>query len=1174
MPSDNPGPASPERPSSTASSSLYRRQGLSPRQRRLLQSAARARANNNTEQGSATTSHTSPSQISPASLNTSLSPIEHSTPDDETFEHLTKLPPRSLSSSLEKISHKSVGGASATTDATTVSSTATTDATTVSIGSRFSQLRLNRVNDEEEVVGAMRGKVSDRIKRFNGGSQSNVTSFKRLNEEDENDTEDVTINGPLNSQGSTSPSRTIQPKISYQKQQLKLNPEEIRHGWRNDILKTAAKKMELRHYRLIYPGVVSLLTDLPGAADANRSKNCNSNETCVYLGYGDIVATSSPEITISLSELEKSSHKSCNESNKQTAAPEIKFIRAIRVDSILTGGCNSDDKECIASDPSVPSSWKNSTIRHHGYLLLDNQFGETIAESMAPTKPGSMGPTYEHGSFIYRVRASSPIRVLSGPDFNAPSMKCALIPGTTHDVTFRVSMPVSDTTDNDADVLVDDADAGEIKFLRLGHRRGWVADRRIDAVDGDSKRLRVSYLMQDVTEESLNHTFSGTSFAESPNTSMSQSLDCSSLNLSVNASSVTTPTAVNTQRKRTRRRRRETQNVPAMLQENRHPGDSFDTESSATGFGSGTVISTATESIIDQKYGHAITTFYLMRVLAPSGLKILDAPHFQVSNLIHTPTEQNKLKNQSPAGISPFARTNAMIGSSSAESSPSSLGVNRKGQRIRFLARGQFFEASNRMESTDAASLYTNGQGLIKLADGSGWVIIPHHHELVSQYENFRGGSVDAHEILAFEELGDATIEKQSHNRLTPPDRSHHISKNPKQNKCPVRWLRIVSPNGVKVLLPPADIIQRNNHHSHITPPKYPTPREKAIIIKPSSSSQDSEVASAVSSSFFDSVWSRVSPTKQKGTVSSATTILAANKQIKPQRLSSLHQKPYLSQPTVPVISCGMVVPVEYSDSACTSTDVERCFVRLFNSQGWIPRRVVGTTCAVEVDTPEARFGSFWFRVQSKYGVDVRHGPSLHAPYITSDSGHSFRFECGEFLRASEVLTVFHKEHENGGSEAKVECFARLYRKNQVLDVDPSVRNAESVYSSIQSLAVPGEWVAVHDSGALFLEECSTPPLVERNRDGWRCSAIHNIYIRSGPSFNAGRTTKVIRTDEEFLVSEKVSAAGDSVVWYRLKNDEGWVHSVAENGDAMVHCHLDISQSDFSRKLARNIINR
>jgi hypothetical protein len=114
-------------------------------------------------------------------------------------------------------------------------------------------------------------------------------------------------------------------------------------------------------------------------------------------------------------------------------------------------------------------------------------------------------------------------------------------------------------------------------------------------------------------------------------------------------------------------------------------------------------------------------------------LKILDAPHFQVSNLIHSPTPTKVPPRTSTShGFSPFSRTNAMV----AENSPTlTAGRKRSAPTVRYLARGQFFEASQRMESTGSSSLYSNGQGLLKLADGSGWAIIPYEDELVAQFK-------------------------------------------------------------------------------------------------------------------------------------------------------------------------------------------------------------------------------------------------------------------------------------------------------------------------------------------------------------------------------------------------------------------------------------------------------
>lgn len=682
-------PTSPNGPSSTASSSLYRRHGLSPRQRRLLQAAARARAQNNTSENpslrrragqtnadeptSLAGSPVSPSSQlgTPISPTTSPSSILSGAPPMQNGPKSNTIPNshnKSLSSSLDKFQPQKKNDTSGCSGASTV----TTDATTASIGSGFRRLRLSPVRDvhEGEVAEAMRGKVSDRVKRFNNihagdtincekAKNHRVVGCRQLKEEhDENDTTDddgIPARGPLNHQVEKNEQLSLS-KNPNQKQINSLPSEISRHSWKNGILKTAAKQMELRYYRVVYPGVVSLLsewnteqekpdtsqlksaaTPIQTIAETNtESGNNKTNESTsgVYLGYGEVVATSSPEITIPIAELETQDNcETVNSTEKLDS--EKKCIRAIRVESILTGGYTiAHDNECLASDPSVPASRKSNTTRHYGFLLLGDRFGRTIAEYITPSKPGSVGPSYESGPFVYRVRATSPVRVLSGPHFHAPSMRFALLPGTVHDVSFRVSLPVSDSiSDNEAaDILVDDADAGEVKFLRLSHRRGWVADRRVEDVDGDSKRLRVSYLMQNVTDD-----------PGIANISMSNSHDCSSLSSSLHsksnssfyrsltASSVATPPAVNAQRKRTNRRRREAFTVPIMLQESRQAvGESFDTESSVTGYGGGTIVSSGGDSIVDSKSANSIETFYLMRVLAPLGLKILDAPHFQV----------------------------------------------------------------------------------------------------------------------------------------------------------------------------------------------------------------------------------------------------------------------------------------------------------------------------------------------------------------------------------------------------------------------------------------------------------------------------------------------------------------------------------------------------------------
>ena len=86
-------------------------------------------------------------------------------------------------------------------------------------------------------------------------------------------------------------------------------------------------------------------------------------------------------------------------------------------------------------------------------------------------------------------------------------------------------------------------------------------------------------------------------------------------------------------------------------------------------------------------------------------------------------------------------------------------------------------------------------------------------------------------------------------------------------------------------------------------------------------------------------------------------------------------------------------------------------YVRLGGGQGWLPLMKNRKQAVIEVCRPEFRFGSFWFRVQAGRGIKVRLGPSSRAQSIKSEDDVHFRFECGEFLRASEVMTVF---FENG----------------------------------------------------------------------------------------------------------------------------------------------------------------
>lgn len=262
---------------------------------------------------------------------------------------------------------------------------------------------------------------------------------------------------------------------------------------------------------------------------------------------------------------------------------------------------------------------------------------------------------------------------------------------------------------------------------------------------------------------------------------------------------------------------------------------------------------------------------------------------------------------------------------------------------------------------------------------------------------------------------------------------------------------------------------------------------------------------------------------------------------------------------------------------------LQKRFARLFNGQGWIPQRLGEEIFSHEVGPPDVRVGSFWFRVSPRSGLEVRHGPSSSAPVIESHSGATFRFECGEFLRASEVMTVFHKPEPNEGSCATTECFAKLYRRSNRCSGNDSSLTLLGRFSSLQSLISPGEWIQVHGHGELFLEECSAAPIIERNCNGWQytviCGNSADLHVRSGPSLRAKVLRELKCEETVFLVTEKVNADGDQIDWLRLKSG-GWLRNVGYDGKVVVQAVSipslgpNSSKHKHSQKMVRQILDK
>ena len=247
------------------------------------------------------------------------------------------------------------------------------------------------------------------------------------------------------------------------------------------------------------------------------------------------------------------------------------------------------------------------------------------------------------------------------------------------------------------------------------------------------------------------------------------------------------------------------------------------------------------------------------------------------------------------------------------------------------------------------------------------------------------------------------------------------------------------------------------------------------------------------------------------------------------------------------VIACGMCVEVDrwMDPPADEHHQFKNEFARLRGGQGWVPRFINGKPAVETVPPPEVRVGSFWFRVQYQRGIKVRLGPSRRAASIKSDDGVYFRFECGEFLRASEVVTFV--KHN-----ATMECFAKLFRNRHA-----RLHTGHGEIRPLSSMTVQAEWVQVFGEGELFLEECAREPRIERHRQGWRYNVVLDcrVTVRKGPSFEAETEGVVLLGGESVLINERVTGPNDTITWLRLRDGQGWVHNVGRDGETLMIPH-------------------
>ena len=542
---------------------------------------------------------------------------------------------------------------------------------------------------------------------------------------------------------------------------------------------------------------------------------------------------------------------------------------------------NNDDGDAVDEDDG--SDGTSVTMENqHGYLFLSRP-----SVSM-PIAVGLSGPPplCQPGPFLYKVVSSTPLPVISGPCADAPRTGQAVVmPGTVHQISLRMHY-------NEAGADADTAD--EVMYLRLAHRRGWLADRR--SGEGTSRIVVAEVVSTDQSGTVVDgHSVSGGSVSSYLSTSLGS------------------VTAAPRRRRRPPLRKRKGLRAaaqdPSLLSKPRINGTdpsspqnqnrTFDYGFDCEGLGSSfeqdskqlypgtpvrrvapaivaaaspvSVLSdeeksklqhnlSASSSFLDRSdrytVAHALSestdysainnsplepSFFLMKATAPNGLKILDAPQFQVNNLIHGQGHKSAGATRNNKGGRLDGGFHTMAGSFANDPSILRTASTDSASKTRIIPRGKMFEASKRLEVSGLT--YTPGAGLIKLADNSGWAMVPNKEELDAQYRNFRGGRAGIEEgeaTQAFKEVGNAIIDLHSTNS---------------NMERPLVWLRIIHRGGVLISCPPPPDLADADLRSSATG-SSPHSSTAGSSLNVSNVETSSDVAtSSIASSFLDAMF-------------------------------------------------------------------------------------------------------------------------------------------------------------------------------------------------------------------------------------------------------------------------------------------------------------------------------
>lgn len=354
--------------------------------------------------------------------------------------------------------------------------------------------------------------------------------------------------------------------------------------------------------------------------------------------------------------------------------------RLIRVDQVLTGGYAVDAADASHLEPpsTALSASKQSNLAYHPMVgpsplplsdnysttRLDDDDASTNTNTAAAVEPTNYGylytrkkhvviaeplsspPLLQSGTFLFQIVSSAPLVILTGPCIDAPRTRAMLLPGTVHEVCLKM------TTDEYHD----------LQFLRLSHRRGWITDRRVTALNGVVKIGAVP-CAKEVTDsiDADDITVSAISLASASITSTGSSVrrrhrpprrKRESAAPAATEKSSGLPRHIGGVPQTTTLQGNSSSSPMTTPQKSFSPGrthaadtkiptpssnisilsedESFDLGGSYR-FPTG-LTPDRSQSLTRKRHSQeaCAPTFFLMHVNAPRGLKILDAPHFQV----------------------------------------------------------------------------------------------------------------------------------------------------------------------------------------------------------------------------------------------------------------------------------------------------------------------------------------------------------------------------------------------------------------------------------------------------------------------------------------------------------------------------------------------------------------